>query len=241
MEEPYIFHFPDGNASLARLIVRSLIPGVAPGTTMADVVTARFDYGRLDEPGAPIRLRLRSTVVHVRNADGGVDLRYVRDGAVHRIRAGRCVLAGYHMMIPAIMPELPDEQRVALWQNVKAPLCDVKVARARLEPVGPPGRARDHEPDGLLFEDHARGYPVSIARLPVPGSPDEPTVLHLVYVSLRCRTAVLDTPAQRPGRRGGAVRDDVPRNFEAAGARRASPEPRPPGRLPAARDTWPSP
>ena len=29
--EPYIYHFPDGNASLARLLVRSLIPGVAPG------------------------------------------------------------------------------------------------------------------------------------------------------------------------------------------------------------------
>ena len=124
MEEPYIYHFPDGNASLARLIVRSLIPGVAPGTTMEDVVTARFDYGRLDEPGAPMRLRLRSTVVHVRNADGGVDLGYVRDGAVRRIRAGRCVLAGYHMMIPAIMPELPDEQRVALWQNVNSYMGD---------------------------------------------------------------------------------------------------------------------
>ena len=32
MDEPYIYHFPDGNASLARLMVRSLIPAVAPGT-----------------------------------------------------------------------------------------------------------------------------------------------------------------------------------------------------------------
>ena len=31
--EPYIYHFPDGNASLARLLVRALIPGVAPGNT----------------------------------------------------------------------------------------------------------------------------------------------------------------------------------------------------------------
>ena len=28
-EEPYIYHFPDGNASIARLLVRSLVPGVA--------------------------------------------------------------------------------------------------------------------------------------------------------------------------------------------------------------------
>src|SRR6516162_3833533 len=35
--EPYIYHFPDGNASLARLLVRSLVPDVAPGRTMDDV------------------------------------------------------------------------------------------------------------------------------------------------------------------------------------------------------------
>ena len=49
--EPYIYHFPDGNASLARLLVRALIPDVAPGSTMDDVVLAPFDYGRLDRAG----------------------------------------------------------------------------------------------------------------------------------------------------------------------------------------------
>ena len=46
--EPYIYHFPDGNASLARLLVRSLLPDVARGHTMDDVVLAAFDYGKLD-------------------------------------------------------------------------------------------------------------------------------------------------------------------------------------------------
>ena len=40
-DEPYIFHFPDGNASIARMLVRSLVPGSAPGHTMEDIVTAR--------------------------------------------------------------------------------------------------------------------------------------------------------------------------------------------------------
>src|SRR5258707_4736364 len=39
-EEPYIFHFPDGNASVARLLVRSLIPVAVPGVNMDDVCTA---------------------------------------------------------------------------------------------------------------------------------------------------------------------------------------------------------
>src|SRR5712691_4224893 len=68
-EEPYIFHFPDGNASIARLLVRSLIPEAIPGSTMEDVVTAKADYSRLDEDSAPVRLRLNSTAVHVRHSN----------------------------------------------------------------------------------------------------------------------------------------------------------------------------
>src|SRR5262249_19789819 len=45
-DEPYIYHFPDGNAAIARLLVRTLIPGVAPGRTMEDVVEAPFDYAK---------------------------------------------------------------------------------------------------------------------------------------------------------------------------------------------------
>ncbi len=58
-EEPYIYHFPDGNASLARLIVRQLVPGVAPGKTMDDVVRAKFDYAKLDRAGNRVRIRLK--------------------------------------------------------------------------------------------------------------------------------------------------------------------------------------
>src|SRR5215831_8923711 len=55
--EPYIFHFPDGNASIARLLVRSLVPGAVPGTTMEDVVTSRADYARLDDSGSAVKIR----------------------------------------------------------------------------------------------------------------------------------------------------------------------------------------
>ena len=50
--EPYIFHFPDGNASIARMLVRKLVPGSIPGHTMDDIVTARADYARLDQPNS---------------------------------------------------------------------------------------------------------------------------------------------------------------------------------------------
>src|SRR6266446_4869854 len=68
-EEPYIFHFPDGNASVARLLMRSLIPEAIPGSTMEDVVTAKANYSKLDEAGSVLRIRLNSTAVHVRHSN----------------------------------------------------------------------------------------------------------------------------------------------------------------------------
>src|SRR5262249_41384538 len=82
--EPYIFHFPDGNASVARMLVRSLIPESAPGNTMEDIVTAKFNYARLDAASSPVRIRLNSTVVRVKpigNLDPtGAEITYVTGG-----------------------------------------------------------------------------------------------------------------------------------------------------------------
>jgi spermidine dehydrogenase len=181
MDEPYIYHFPDGNASLARLMVRSLIPAVAPGTTMDDIVTDRFDYTKLDEPGAPARVRLLSTVVRVTDRDGGVDVGYVRDGELHRGRASRCVLAGYHMMIPRILPELPAAQQEALRSNVKAPLAYVKVLVRDWHPWVRAGVHEITNPMGF-FSRLKLDYPVSLGSYRCPRSPDEPMVLHLVHV-----------------------------------------------------------
>src|ERR1035438_5822770 len=56
--EKYFFHFPDGNASIARLLVRKLIPAAIPGNSAADVVLTKADYSKLDEGSSPVRIRL---------------------------------------------------------------------------------------------------------------------------------------------------------------------------------------
>ncbi|MFT7562961.1 MAG: spermidine dehydrogenase, partial [Bacteroidia bacterium] len=115
--------FPDGNASIARLLVRGLIPGVAAGTGADNIVSAVFDYERLDEQASPVRLRLNSTVVSAKNNDQGqVETRYVRDGNAYNVRSRHCVLACYHVMIPHICPEMPEAQKEAQRYQVKRPL-----------------------------------------------------------------------------------------------------------------------
>ncbi|HEY4972326.1 MAG TPA: hypothetical protein VII41_01890, partial [Steroidobacteraceae bacterium] len=120
--EPYICHFPDGNASLTRLFVRQLIPGVAPGHSMDDIVTAAFDYGRLDQPQQPVRLRLSSTVVTLSNSRAGVDVLYAQGETLTRISAAHAVYAGYSAMLPYVCPDLGAAQRTALSRQVRAPM-----------------------------------------------------------------------------------------------------------------------
>jgi spermidine dehydrogenase len=179
--EPYIYHFPDGNASLARLLVRGLIPAAAPGTTMDDIVLAPFDYGKLDVEGSPVRIRLDSTCVHVRNAGNGVELAYIRDGKLHRVAAAHAVLACFHMVIPYIMPELSQGQREALAKNIKAPLVYTNVLVRNWHAWAQLGVHEIVAPMSI----HSRvklDYPVSLGGYRHARDPSEPIVIHMTYV-----------------------------------------------------------
>lgn len=179
--EPYIYHFPDGNASLARLLVRTLIPGVAPGNTMDDVVLAQFDYAKLDDASNDVRLRLDSTCVEVRNGVDGATLAYVRNGRARRVEAKHAVLACFHSVIPHIMPELPAPQRHALAQNVKTPIVYTNVlihdwrafVNLKVSNIAAP----------MSFHHNVSlDFPVSLGGYRHPRDPAEPMVLHLVHV-----------------------------------------------------------
>ena len=178
--DPYIHHFPDGNATLARLFVRELVPGVAAGHAMEDVIVARFDYGRLDEPGNEVRLRLSSTVVALGNRGSGADVLYIRDGALTRASAGHVVYAGYSAMLPYICADLGDAQRRAVAEQVKAPLIYVNVALRSWRSWVNRGVHFVNNPAG--FYSHIKlDYPVSLGDYRFPSNPDEPMILHLLH------------------------------------------------------------
>ncbi len=178
-EEPYIYHFPDGNASIARLLVRRLIPGIAPGGTMEDIVLARFDYERIDRPDNAVRIRLNSTAVDVRNAAGGVELAYVNGGKVSRVAGADCVLACYQAMIPYIAPETGAPQRAALHENVRAPLVYVNVAVRNWHPWHKLGVAYIDNPGGTYAA--YLDFPVSLDGYRFSTDPSQPICIHLLH------------------------------------------------------------
>jgi spermidine dehydrogenase len=202
LDEPYIYHFPDGNASIARLLTRNLIPSVAPGHTMDDVVLANFDYAKLDVDGARVRVRLNSTAVAVANArtkGGPVDIGYVRAEALHRIQAKHCVLACYNMMIPHIMPELPAAQKQALALGVKEPLVYTNVAVRNWHAFIKLGVSRIYSPHGY-FSNTKLDFPVSLGGYRNPRNPDEPMVVHMKRIPLTPNQGLTNVEQFRLGR-----------------------------------------
>ncbi len=183
-EEPYIFHFPDGNASIARLLVRSLIPEAVPGHTMEDVVIARADYSKLDQPSSPIRIRVNSTAVRVQHSGQPesateVEVSYVQEGKLKKTTGKSCILACYNSMVPYLCPELPEKQKEALHYCVKEPLIYTHVAIRNWTAFHKLGIRQIVSP-GSYHSFTMLDFPVSLGAYQFPSNPQEPMVLFML-------------------------------------------------------------
>jgi len=178
------------------------VPATAKGSTMDDIVLADFDYSKLDQPGQPVRIRLNSTVVGVgADADGKgpVEMGYVEKDKLHHIRAKHCVLACYNMIIPYLMPALPDAQKEALAMSVKAPLVYVNVVIKNWQAFQKLGVQEIYSPTAF-FTRVKLDYPVALGGYQNPRSPDEPMILHLVHVPSEPNQGLSDVEQFRLGR-----------------------------------------
>ena len=201
-EEPYIFHFPDGNASIARLLVRSLIPDAVPGHTMEDVVTSQADYSKLDQPSSSVRIRLNATAVRAQNT-GAVDsskeatVSYVQAGKLKKVTGKSCILACYNSMVPYLCPELPDKQKEALHYCVKEPFIYTHVAIRNSTAFHKLGIRQIISP-GSYHSFTMLDFPVSLGGYQFPSKPEEPMVLFMLRTP--CKAGLPRRDQYRMGR-----------------------------------------
>jgi len=200
--EKYFFHFPDGNASIARLLVRKLIPHAIPGHSLKDLFAARARYARLDDGHSHVRIRLNSAVVRVAHQGDPqsakrVEIVYVRGGKLFRVRAGQCVMACWNMVIPYICPELPAGQREALAKEAKVPIVYTNVVlrdwtawkKLRVNSVYAPGSYHTHVNLDLV---------VNLGSYHSARVPDEPIVVHMMRTP--CKPGLPSYDQHRAGR-----------------------------------------
>jgi spermidine dehydrogenase len=200
-------HFPDGNATIARLLVRDLIPqavrgGSASAGIAEAIVTARIDYSQLDTAGAATRLRLNSTAVRVRHlgdprSAGQVEVTYLRAGRAYTARGRGAVLACYNMMIPYLCPELPEAQKQALHALIKTPLVYTSVALRNWQAFDRLKIHRVYAPGGYHTYLHLNPH-VDVGAYRSVESPNDPILVHMVRTP--CQAGLPEHDQNRAGR-----------------------------------------
>lgn len=180
IDAPFNVIYPDGNATVTRLLVRHLIPAVAPGIGASDkeMIDAKLEYGALDQPDHGVRMRLNSTVVRATHAEDGryVDVVYIKSNRAERVRARHAIMANWHQTLPYICPELGDAQKAALASQQKAPMAMASVALRNWRPMAQSGYAAVSCPQSF-YDTIAFPNPVNLGTHRPPASPDEPVVL----------------------------------------------------------------
>lgn len=178
----YSFHFPDGNATVARLLVKALVPGfmAAPGAEAS--LLAPCDYAALDRAGQGVRIRLNSTVVRVANRDGaGADVVYVQGGKPVKVAARHVVMACWNMVIPYLVPDLPAPQQAALRELVKGPLAYVSVALNNWQAFASAGLGSVQCP-GAWYHGLSLDRGTTLGGMTRADRPDEPALVHLTRI-----------------------------------------------------------
>jgi spermidine dehydrogenase len=126
--------FPGGNAAIARLMVKTLIPAAIEGDhSIEGVHSGRVRFDLLDTPESNARVRLSSTVVSVQHAGAPakadwLTIAYARDGRLHRVRARSAVIAGGSWTAKHIVKDLPAAQTEAYAQFHRSPCLMANVA-----------------------------------------------------------------------------------------------------------------
>jgi spermidine dehydrogenase len=126
--------FPGGNTTIARLLVKSLLPASIAGRASVEEVTRNsVNLSALDAAGSPTRIRLGSTVLSVEHHGEAskaewLSIAYLQGGKVYRLKARAAVMAGGSWTTKHIVKDLPQSHVEAYAQFYRSPCLMANVA-----------------------------------------------------------------------------------------------------------------
>ncbi|MDH2416160.1 NAD(P)/FAD-dependent oxidoreductase [Nocardioides sp. CER19] len=190
-EDPYIYHFPEGNAGVVYSLIRDLNPRALPGRGMETIDTNRIQYAELDKPGS-FRVRLNSPVVKVQNLyppnrhkkgtthgkPFAVEVSYMNDGKLLTVRAKHVILALNNNLIPYLTDELGAAQANALKNAKRMALSYATVQIKNWTAFTKLGISGARYVSGY-WDSMSLDFPVSIGKYKFPQDPHKPILVHL--------------------------------------------------------------
>jgi len=129
-------------------------------------------------------MRLNSTVVNVKhggdpNSSSDVFVNYINDNKSYRVKGKGVVMACYNMMIPHIIPDLPNEQAAALRRQTKIPLQYTTVGLKNWRAMKEMEMGMAMSP-GNMHQVVMMDFPVSMGGYHFTKSPDEPCAIQMI-------------------------------------------------------------
>jgi len=126
--------FPGGNTTIARLMVKRLIPAAIDGGEDVEGVSRNnINFAALDTSGNKSRIRLSSTVISVQH-DGdpakasSVTAVYLNGGKLYRVKARSAIMAGGSWTTKHIVKDLPSMHQQAYAQFYRSPCMMANIA-----------------------------------------------------------------------------------------------------------------
>jgi spermidine dehydrogenase len=181
---PYIHHFPDGNASIARALVKKMIPDIGKGSSAEEIVLSKFNYAELDKSSNTVRVRLNSTAVDVYHGreqknSSDVVINYINGNRSYQVKAAGVVMACYNMIIPHIVSDLPEDQAAALRLQSKSPLQYTTVGLRNWRAIKEMEIGVAMSP-GNMHQAVLMDFPVSMGGYEYTRTPDDPCVIQMI-------------------------------------------------------------
>ena len=183
VEEPFIEHYPDGNATIARMLVKKLIPNVGKGDNVEEIILSKFNYHQLDKKNSNVRLRLNSTAINIEHETDAsnsdyVYTDYIKNETPYRVKSKNVILACYNMMIPHIVNNLPQDQYQELMKLTKIPLQYSTIGLRNWSAIKEAGIGMAMSP-GNMHQAVNMDFPTSMGGYEYTNSPNDPCILHM--------------------------------------------------------------
>ena len=184
IDNPYIHHFPDGNASIARALVKKMIPQITREVDPNALLLSTFNYEELDKSSNTTRIRLNSTVVDVKHIShpknsNGVIVGYIQNNQSYQVKGENVIMACYNMMIPHIVSDLPKEQASALSLQSKCPLQYTSVGLKNWRAMKEMEIGMAMSP-GNMHQAVMMDFPVSMAGYDYTKTPEDPCLIQMI-------------------------------------------------------------
>jgi len=195
--------FPGGNTTIARLMVKGMIPASIQGDDSVESVSRNnVNFVALDSADSPARIRLGATAVAVQHHGdpakaSTVSIIYEMGGKLYRVKGRSAVMAGGSWTSKHIVRDLPENCRQAYSQFYRSPCMMANVAVRNWRFLYDMGMS------GCRWFDGAVGNYMEVRKLALTGAaeptigPDSPIVL-----SLKVLYASPGLPTEEQGNRG---------------------------------------